>query len=174
CTILVISIREANQNDLRALSKKLLTFLEDKSGKVYQENVAKFDIPEDYVRKAFEEDRLIEALKSNKTAFYLALMGEEIIGFAQTVTKDTDTAELDRIVIFPEHERRGFGTRLLKYVLLDLKTKGVSTIIVNAGKEEVHARMFYEKNGFRLVDEITIDAPWERRLDLVKYQLSLK
>jgi len=44
---------------------------------------------------------------------------------------------------------------------------------VNAGKDETHARRFYEKNGFALVKEVTIDAPWGKRLDLATYQLQL-
>jgi hypothetical protein len=51
----IITVRKATRRDIRSLSRKLLKLLEDKNGPIYMENVAKFDIPEEYVRKAFSE-----------------------------------------------------------------------------------------------------------------------
>lgn len=48
------SIRKATQRDIPLLSRKFHQFFEDKNSQIYQENVAKFGIPEEYVRKAFE------------------------------------------------------------------------------------------------------------------------
>jgi len=101
------------------------------------------------------------------------LENNEIIGFAQIIWQNTDIAELDRIIIFPPYERKGLGTQLLQFALFDMEQKGVSHVFVNTGKEETHARRFYEKNGFRLVKEATIDAPWGKKLNIVTYQLCL-
>lgn len=95
------------------------------------------------------------------------------MGFAQIIEQDSNTAELDRILVFPEHTGKGIGTRLLDQAVLDQKERGASTIIVKAGKQETHARRFYEKNGFKLIKEKTIQAPWGRKLDLAIYQLRL-
>ena len=96
-----------------------------------------------------------------------------MVGFAQTIQQDAKTAELDRIVVFPTHERKGVGTQLLKQAVEDEGTKGTKVIVVNAGKDETHARRFYEKNGFEMVKEVTINAPWGKRLDLATYHLQL-
>jgi len=170
----MITIRRATLKDIQSLSRKFLQMLEDKNSKVYQDNVAKFNIPNEYVRKALAEETLVKAVASGKASFYLALENNEIIGFAQTLQQDIHIAELDRIVIFPSHERKGVGTQLLKQIIIDEKKKGVKTIMVNAGKEEIHARRFYEKNGFTLVKEATVDTPWKRKLDLAIYQLQLE
>jgi len=45
----------------------------DKNSQVYQENVAKFGIPEEYVRKAFAEETLVKAVAAGKATLYLAL-----------------------------------------------------------------------------------------------------
>jgi len=169
----MIVVKKASQGDIQTLSKRFLHFLEDKNSKIYQENVAKFGIPEDYVRKALAEETLIKAATAGKATFYIALEDDEIVGFAQTMQQDVKTAELDRIVVFPTHERKGVGTQLLKQAVEDEKKKGTKVIVVNAGKDETHARRFYEKNGFELVKEVTIDAPWGKRLDLATYQLQL-
>jgi ribosomal protein S18 acetylase RimI-like enzyme len=165
------SIRKATQRDIPFLSRKFHQFLEDKNSQIYQENVAKFGIPEEYVRKAFE--KLLKAVSSGEATLYLALEKNEIMGFAQIIEQNSNTAELDRILVFPEHAGEGIGTRLLNQAVLDQKERGANTIIVKAGKEETHARRFYEKNGFKLIKEETIQAPWGRKLDLAIYQLRL-
>jgi N-acetylglutamate synthase-like GNAT family acetyltransferase len=169
----LIAIKKASHEDIRILSKKLSFLLEDKNSQVYKDNVAKFEIPEDYAKKAFAEETLSKAFATGKATFYLALKDNEIIGFAQTIAQDTSTAELDRIIIFPQHAGKGIGTLLLHEVLADQKQKGVKKIIANAGKEENHARRFYEKNGFKQIKEATIETPWGKKLSLVTYQLCL-
>ncbi|MEM2104838.1 MAG: GNAT family N-acetyltransferase [Candidatus Bathyarchaeia archaeon] len=167
------TIRKADQNDVRVLSKKLLALLENKNSQVYRDNVAKFGIPEDYAKRAFAEETLLNALVEGKATFYLALENNEIIGFAQTIQHDANTAELDRIIILPEYTKKGLGTHLLNQVITDQKQKGISNIIANAGKEENQARRFYEKNGFKPIKETTITTPWGKKLTLVTYLLCL-
>jgi N-acetylglutamate synthase-like GNAT family acetyltransferase len=168
------TIRKATQRDIRVLSRKLLKFLEDKNSQIYQDNVAKFGIPEEYVKKAFAEERLLKAVSSREATFYLALENNEIIGFAQIIQQDSDTVELDRIVVFPKHMRKGIGTQMLEQAIMESEHRGIKTIVVKAGKEETHARRFYEKNRFKQVEERTVETPWGKELTLVTYQLQLK
>ncbi|HML02846.1 MAG TPA: GNAT family N-acetyltransferase [Candidatus Bathyarchaeia archaeon] len=170
----MITIRKATKHGIEVLGKKLLKLLTDTSSQLYLENVAKFGIPEAYVKKAFSGETLQKAVGSGKAVVYLALERREILGFAQTVRRDKSTVELDRIVVFPEYARKGIGTRLLARVLTDEQRKGTRTVIVTAGKEETHARRFYEKNGFIQLKESTVDAPWGSRLSLVTYQFELR
>ena len=170
----MITVKKATQKDVRVLSRKLLTLLEDENSQVYTENVIKFGIPKAYVRKAFAEETLLKAVTLGKTTFYLALENNEIVGFAQTIQRDSNTAVLDRIIIFPQYTRRGIGTQLLRQVLIDQERKGISTVIVNTGKEETHARRFYEKSGFKKIKEATLEAPWGKSLTLVVYEIRLR
>jgi hypothetical protein len=61
---------------------------------------------------------------------------------------------------------------LLSKVIRDEERKGTKTIVVNAGVGEMHARRFYEKNGFKPVKEATIEASWGK-IALVTYELQL-
>ncbi|MEM2967755.1 MAG: GNAT family N-acetyltransferase [Candidatus Bathyarchaeia archaeon] len=169
----MIKFKKATQNDLRKLFKLLLTILENKNSQVYQDNVAKFGIPEDYAKNAFAEEKLLKAAATGKTTFYLALDGKEVAGFAQVTLQDDCIAELERIIVFPQYTRQGVGTQLLREAIADQKQKGTKTMIVNAGKDEAHARRFYEKNGFKRIGEALIDAPWGKKLALVTYQLDI-
>ena len=168
------TIRVASQKDLRALSERLLALIEDKNGQAYRESVSKFGIPDEYVKRVFSEATLLEAAKSGNAKFYLALEGETVIGFAQVIGQQEHTVELDRLMVFPEYAQKGVGTQLLHEALEDQRSEGTKSIIVNAGKHEEHARRFYEKNGFRAINETTIDAPWGQKLKLVTYRLSLE
>jgi ribosomal protein S18 acetylase RimI-like enzyme len=169
----LISFSRATKHGVEALSKNLLKLLENKDSQLYRNNVVKFGIPEEYVRKAFAKETLLEAFNSGESAFYLALENRcRILGFAQTVKHGGDAVELDRIVIFPEYAGKGLGTQLLAKVLEDQKRKGVKSVVVNAGKEERLARRFYEKNGFEFVEEKTVKAPWGD-LTLATYKLRI-
>ncbi len=169
----LITYSRATRHGVEALSKKLLKLMDDKEGQVYQENVAKFGIPEEYVRMAFAKETLLKQLDSGKTTFFLALENRcKIVGFAQTVKHDENMVELDRIVIFPEHAGKGVGTQLLAKILRDQKRKGFKTLIVNAGKDETLARRFYEKNGFVFVKDDLLEAPWGS-IPLATYRIEL-
>lgn len=169
-----ITIRKATEKGIKALSRKIGKLLEDKTGKLYQDNVVKFGIPEEYGKKVFSEKVLVEAARSGKATFYLALSNRsEILGFAQIVGHDPTTVELDRIVVFPEYERMGIGTKMLERAIADQKKERVRTLIVKAGRDEDHARAFYEKNGFKQVKEETLKSPWGKEIPLVEYCFQL-
>jgi len=169
-----ISVRKATKNEIKALSNKMEGLLEDKNGKFYQDNIVKFGIPEEYVKKAFSQEALVYPTRSGKTTFHLAWKnGREILGFVQVVRHNSAEVELDRIVVFPGHERMGIGTKLLKRAVADQKKKGTKAIIVRAGRDETHARAFYEKNGFKKMKEEVLKPPWGKAITLVVYRLQL-
>ena len=169
-----ITVRKATEVGVKALITKMKKLFEDENGKFYRDNISKFGIPREYVKKAFSKEVLAEAAQSGKETFYLALKnGREILGFAQIIGHDSTTVELDRIVVFPGYERMGIGTKLLKRAVADQKKKGTKSVIVSAGKDEVHARAFYEKNGFEKLKEKTVKVPWGKEVRLVVYRLQL-
>ncbi|MBS7616378.1 GNAT family N-acetyltransferase [Candidatus Bathyarchaeota archaeon] len=170
---MVVVVKKADAEDVKILSKKLLLLLEDKQSQIYIDNVVKFGIPDEYVKKAFAEETLQKAITKGNSAIYIAFENGKIIGFAQTIKQAADTAELDRIIIFPAYTRKGIGTQLLNHVISDLKENGVSALVVYTGKNETQARRFYEKNGFELIKEATVDTPWGVKLDIVTYKLCL-
>ncbi|XRH75119.1 MAG: GNAT family N-acetyltransferase [Candidatus Methanosuratincola verstraetei] len=167
----MVWFRVAGPDDLPKLSSRILNSL-DRSSDIYQENVAKFGIPEDYVKRAFSEGALRGAA-SKGSKFYLALERDEILGFCQMVPKGGERAELDRIVMFPGHTGRGLGSRLLEFSVEDQAREGRREIIVYAGRDERRARAFYEKNGFEFTGEVSVDAPWGKRIELAVYRLEI-
>jgi ribosomal protein S18 acetylase RimI-like enzyme len=167
----LVEFRVANLDDLPRLSSKILNSL-DPSSDFYKENVTMFGIPEEYVKRAFSEGALRGAA-SEGSKFYLASEGDEILGFCQMAPQGGEKAELERIVMFPGYTGRGFGSRLLEFAVKDQAREGMGEIIVYAGKDERRARAFYEKNGFEFTGEVSVDAPWGKRIDLATYRLKI-
>ena len=169
-----ITVKKATVDNIRSLSKKLLELLKDKRSEIYRENVAKFGIPEDYVKKAFSEEELVASATSGKSTFYLAFQEKrDIVGFAQFMHQNNNIVELDRIIVFPQNTRKGIGTQLLNRIIKDQQRKGTKTIMVDTGKDESHAKQFYEKNGFKPTKETSMETPWGTKLTLVAYELKL-
>ena len=168
-----ITFNKASLKGVKALSRKISKLLEDKTSKLYQDNVVKFGVADETAKKAFSEETLLQAARSGNSTLYLALKnGCKILGFAQIARKDSDSVELDRLVVFPEYERKGIGTKLLQKVIADQK-KNTKRIIVTAGRDETHARAFYEKNGFRQLAEGTLEFPWGKKIPIITYGYQL-
>lgn len=171
---MTVAIREARADDAERLHELILAGLEDKTTEVYRENVDKFGIPEDYVRRAFSREALMKAVADEKQLFLVAVDDGKLMGFSQTIRQNGSMAELDRIFLFPAYTGRGIGTQLLNKTLESLKKEGIIKLRVKAGKNETSARRFYEKNGFQLVEEISVHAPWGKDLDLAVYELQVR
>lgn len=90
----MVVIRKARNEDIKALSRKLLSILENRNSQVYIDNAVKFGIPDGYVEKAFAEETLQCAVEKGGATFYLALENDDIIGFAQIIQHNVKTAEL--------------------------------------------------------------------------------
>lgn len=168
------SIKKATVEDARQLYKMMLAGLEDKTSEAYKANIERFGIPEEYVRQAFSLEALKKAVKDKKQLFLVAVENKKVIGFAQTIRTNKETAELDRIFIIPEKTGKGIGTQLLNKTVDALKRENFHKLTVRAGKDETLARKFYEKNGFQLVEETTIQAPWSRELKLAVYEFKIQ
>ena len=171
---MVVEIRKATDEDAKQLNRMVLVGLEDKRSEVYRENVEKFGVPEEYVRQAFSIQALTNAVRDRKQLFLVAVENGTLVGFAQTIRQDEKVAELDRVFLIPEQTGKGIGTRMHNMTLDVLRNEGFSRLTVKAGKDEILARKFYEKNGFKLVHEVTVQAPWGRDLSLAIYELQIK
>ncbi len=171
---MTIKIKRAAVKDANQLHIMMLANLEDKTSETYKVNIERFGIPEEYVRQAFSLEALTKAIKDKKQLFLVAVVNRKLIGFAQTIRKDKKAAELDRIFVVPEKTGKGIGTKLLNETVDTLRKENFSKLIVKAGKDETLARKFYEKNGFKLVEETIIQAPWGTKLSLAIYELEIK
>jgi len=104
--------------------------------------------------------------------FYVAVVGEEVIGFAQFMMREDRRGELTRIYVLPEWQRRGVGSRLLREGLAALSTHGAEKVFVHVEKDNAKGTGFYERSGFHQIREFSLELPGQN-LEMLEYALSL-
>ena len=84
--------------------------------------------------------------------FFVAVIDEEItaVGGAWALHYEP-IARLDWFIVGREHQKRGIGTILLKFIESRLKKRRISILIAETSSAPTYraAAAFYEKNGFR-------------------------
>ncbi len=78
-----------------------------------------------------------------------------------------DCAEIILMYVHPKHQRRGYGGRLLSYVLEELRRGGFTSAVLDTAEQNDGARRFYEKQGFSLQKQ------YEKGISYVTYMVEL-
>ena len=68
------------------------------------------------------------------------------------------------IDILPEYRSKGYGSKLIKAFCDNLKAKGTPGIMLIVGSENEGARRFYERNGFKLLQDVPTGAAYGIKL----------
>lgn len=102
----------------------------------------------------------------------VAEVGERVVGYASSVERTAEAAELTSLYVLPECQGRGIGTALLEHELATLVERGMTVVLVSALRENQPARRFYERRGFRAFDERTIPLGDQQIVEVV-YGLTL-
>lgn len=92
----------------------------------------------------------------------LQLCGEIFFGYyskedirgAISIKIDDDEMDIHRLIVHPDHFRKGIAQKLLSFLEI---TFAVKTIKVATGSKNSPAVALYEKNGFQVINEITIN-----------------
>lgn len=91
-------------------------------------------------------------MRLERTILLLAERDGQTVGFANFTRVDEDgDAELIAMYMKPEHQRSGYGKKLLDDGLSRLK--GGQQLFVYVESENRKGRNFYEANGFQLLEE---------------------
>jgi len=85
---------------------------------------------------------------------------------------DRRTAELTRVRVDPDHQRRGFGRALYQELEYRARGDGYHQIVLETGAGNAAAQSFYDSLGFRFIGEERIEAFGET-FDLAVYWKSL-
>lgn len=164
----MFKIRYADISDAKILGE-----IHSKSWKVAYRGVVPNEILENitvekrqkYFEKAltsrWEEDAII--FKDNKAAGFIC------IGRCRDTDKSYICGEIWGIYLLPEYWKMGIGTELINWGLNELKERNYSKVTLWVLEENINARKFYEKIGFKhdgTVKEITIG----RNLNEYRYE----
>lgn len=82
--------------------------------------------------------------------------------------------EIVSIYFLPEYIGNGYGTQMLKRCIEELKRFGFTELLLWVLEDNIRARLFYEKNGFRFTGEYRNDNIGGKDLREMMYQISCK
>ncbi|MDF2036115.1 GNAT family N-acetyltransferase [Cytobacillus oceanisediminis] len=94
-----------------------------------------------------------DALRITGETFFGYFTGEKLCG-AISFKEKNDVLDIHRLIVHPEHFRKGIAQKLLNFIELRPKIK---KMIVTTGSKNTPAVAFYLKNGFREVEKIEIN-----------------
>lgn len=81
----------------------------------------------------------------------------------------SDLGEIISIYLLPEYIKKGYGSKLLDFVLYELYQEGYKEIFLWVLEENTNARKFYESKGFILDKEYLNDKIGGKELKEVRY-----
>ncbi len=94
--------------------------------------------------------------------FLLIYLEDKPAGFAAwTFNTENRTAKLEKIYVLHEQHKKGLGQLLLNDIIEKCKEKGITKLKLNVNRAN-NAKLFYEKNGFEIIEtvDIALDKFW--------------
>jgi ribosomal protein S18 acetylase RimI-like enzyme len=79
---------------------------------------------------------------------------EVAVGHAELVRTDPQRIVLARVIVAPDHRRRGFGRQLVAAVLAEASRRGHPRVALNVLRDNVAAMRLYRSVGFELSDGV--------------------
>ncbi len=93
------------------------------------------------------EDKIRSYLSGSKC--FVASSGAVVVGACVVQPRGTDTHELMSIAVHPAHQKSGYGTALLKWVIDFFRNSGARQLEVGTGTFG-YQLAFYQRHGFRV------------------------
>lgn len=82
---------------------------------------------------------------------------EKAIGFASYQQQDATIYKLDKIYILKSQQGKGIGKLVIDYILDTIKNKGGGLLKLQVNRQNINAKLFYERIGFKVIDEANFD-----------------
>ncbi len=147
-----IIIRPAHPGD-----EEILAYIQSQSWKAAFSAI----LPAEKLADLTQMDRTIAMYQRVLRNPGIYLLIEEVDGKAHCIAAwsknrcglDDSTAELICIHSLQERWHKGYGSKMMEYVLSDMKAAAFSAVILWVFEENHRARSFYEKHGFALCEQ---------------------
>jgi ribosomal protein S18 acetylase RimI-like enzyme len=133
-----------------------------------------------YIEKAFNRERLIEELKSDKSFFYFVKDKKNYIGYLKLNIDNSQTEEhseiyleIERIYLDDNYQRRGIGNKMIHFAVKKAKQHSKLKIWLGVWEKNPKAISFYKSLGFvntgshifKFGDEDQLDIIFEKSVE---------
>lgn len=164
-----IVIRKADSQDLY--------LLHGISTETFVQTFAEVNTKEDmdkYLAERLSLSQLAAELNDPHSAFYFAILKDQVIGYlktntgaAQTELKEQDGLEVERIYVLKEFKGKNIGRVLLDKAIEIAIDQKATYIWLGVWEENYRAIRFYEKNGFSVFDRHIFKLGNDEQTDLM-------
>jgi ribosomal protein S18 acetylase RimI-like enzyme len=99
--------------------------------------------------RAVQSQAVTAACTSEAHGTWVAVVGDEVVGFVDTVMCEDDLGEIHMIAVDPAQQRKGVGGLLIEHAIDRLREAGAVVAMVETGGDAGHApaRRLYERAG---------------------------
>ncbi|MCS7261382.1 MAG: GNAT family N-acetyltransferase [Anaerolineae bacterium] len=101
------------------------------------------------LERAYTDAALAAALGAPHSWFFVAVDGQQVLGFAQFLRRGDGQGELARIYVLPAYQRQGIGRALLQAGVNAMAREGIHRCYVSVEVDNAPAIAFYQHFGFR-------------------------
>lgn len=112
------------------------------------------EVPIDLLLEADPSEDRIRSYLFDSWCFVASANGQ-ILGACVVKPHNSISAEIYNVAVLPDHQAKGIGTKLLKFVLSQLSSKGIERVELGTGTFG-YQLTYYQRLGFR-VDSVVKD-----------------
>ena len=115
---------------------------------------------ESYIAQSLEEeiDRIPAYYAARGGSFWIADDAGTLLGMFGLERIDSETAELRRMYVAPEAQRRGIARQMLAHAERTCREAGLRRLVLSTSELQQAALTLYRAAGFRLVREEVVEA----------------
>lgn len=124
---------------------------------------------EELLDEWYDRERLEKSIAHKDAVMFLATDTDEVVGFAQGGLSEDGPADaaVGAIYVLPEYWGEGIGTELLDRLFDTFQTDGLNSAWLTVMADNDVGRSFYDKYGFEIHEERTIELAGQEVDDVV-------
>ena len=142
-----ITIRNATINDIELIRE--LTF--KVWPQTYSSIISKEQI--DYMLEMMYSNKSLALQMAEGSQFIIVQDTKKPVGFASYKPVAINIYKLDKIYILQTQQGKGIGKFVIDYILQQIKDRGAESLQLQVNRNNINAKLFYEKIGFRIIQE---------------------
>ncbi|MCR8630444.1 GNAT family N-acetyltransferase [Paenibacillus radicis (ex Xue et al. 2023)] len=110
-------------------------------------------------------ERIEEIYLNNNGEFIVGLINDRIVSMGAYRKYDSETAEIKRIRIDQNYQKRGIGQLILTALESSAKDKGYQKLILDTTVKQLPAQKLFERNGY-----IEINRRLYKEMEIIYYE----
>ncbi len=147
------NLRAAEPTDVEAIQQ-----VAEASWHAAHDHIIGVDAVDEFLAEHYDRESVTAGILDDDSAYYVAELAGNVVGFAVGVPHDDATWSLGAIYVHPDYWGGGIGTALLDAVESAARAAGGEHLRLVVMAENVRARRFYEACGYE-TNSVESDGP---------------